>query len=269
MTYDELKDFYTSLMSDDVKVISYKHHSSRILHFLSNQKAFRQLFLNLGYTQDELKEFTLYSIPHKYNIFDMLFNLNMELRSERAKLIGGKKLLCAHIRHAKTGEKVKAVHVQARKEINEIWKSLKNLFNRDQYKHHLLYVAADSENVTQQASNIFKNRFIKANSSLTNIQRWSKGGKTPEASDACNGLRRVILDWKVLSECSLIIKSPLYSTFSGSAISMSRNKVSFYYHERLKELHRVGKRFQLLKNINTHPLINCTFTEKDQGRCLL
>jgi len=269
MKYNELKDLYDSLMSKDVQVISYAHYSERIIAFLANQRMFRKLFVKLGFTDEELNNLHLYNFPIEYNIFDNLFTLNTELREEKDRIVGDRKLMCAHIRLAETGEKPKKMHLEMRKNMPTVWANLTKFMNADENKDYYLFVATDTHRVAEKYKSLFPERAINVSGSLANIQRWHKKSGRPSTSDACLGLRRVILDWEILSHCRVLYKVPGSSTFSESVMVKNPFKLAYTFSLRKKKFDKQNYHSaHYIKHFMKYPLINCTLTEpKYTQRC--
>lgn len=211
-------------------------------------------------------------LKQQYNIFDTLFSLNTELREEKQKLLGKKQLICAHVRLAETGERVKESHSIARRNIQKLWDVLRKTLNTEDHKDHYLFIATDSERIANESLKLFPKRILKVSGSLANIQRWKMKSGRPSTSEACLGLRRVILDWEILASCKQLYKIPGSSTFSTSTMVKNPFKQVYRFHSRekffYKENYYKPSFMNTLKRYKFHPLVNCTFNESPRTiRC--
>lgn len=198
----------------------------------------------------------------QFNFHDMLFTLNTELREEKENVLGKKKLICAHIRLAETGEKAKSSHLAMRKEMPKVWNELQKTMNAEKHKDYYLFIASDTKRIAEEYLQIYPNRSIKITGSLANIQRWKTETGRPSTMEACLGLRRVILDWEILSQCRELYKVPESSTFSSSALVKNPFKKTYSYSVKRKNFYRENYlSVYFIKQFKRHPLINCTLNE--------
>ncbi|CAD5122286.1 unnamed protein product [Dimorphilus gyrociliatus] len=220
---------YDNLFNKSLTVISVKFFTYHSIHYMKHNNQFKKRFIEMGFDEDKIKSMTFFNLPFNENIFDLLFRLTPEIEYQVNKYFDKKtKMICAHIRTGNDGEVLKPYHVQVRENIEFIGKFIQEQSERDEYKTADIYIATDSTSAIAKLSKFIKKPLLTSEGSIVNIKRIKINGSTPSTQKACDGLRKVILDWYILSNCNNVIRAP-GSTFSGTAMIRKRYSEVFKF----------------------------------------